>query len=50
MDIHGYPWVIQKGGRGGRGQQIDILPYRWEFPAQLGGLPGSIKDHFKHEF
>ena len=23
---------------------------RWEFPEQLGGAPGSIKDHFKQDF
>ena len=39
-------------GVGGEGRGIKVLTFvseRWEFPRQLGGAPGSIKDHFKND-
>ena len=37
-------------GKGGGGQNLTFFNDRWEFPGQLGGAPGSIKDYFKHGF
>ena len=58
--IHGYPWIamdypwiIHRGGerRGlGRGGEVKMFTFvsdLREFPGQLGGAPGSVKDYFK---